>query len=131
MKDGKVKMEVIDEAVKRILRKKFEMGLFDDPYRFCDTLREKQQWNNAAHLATARDIARKSIVLLKNDQQLLPLRKDMKTIAVIGPLAKEQSENLGFWSYDWPDDSTRDCFPLAGHTEKEAGRNQLVIRKRL
>lgn len=107
VKEGKVKLTVIDDAVKRILLKKFEMGLFDDPYKFCNNEREKQQWNNAAHLTAARDIAKRSIVLLKNEKQLLPLSKQIKSIALIGPFVKNKSANLGFWSYDWPDDSTR------------------------
>ena len=107
VKEGKVKLTVIDDAVKRILLKKFEMGLFDDPYKFCNNERENQQWNNASHLIAARDIAKKSIVLLKNDKQLLPLSKQVKSIALIGPFVKNKSANLGFWSYDWPDDSTR------------------------
>lgn len=113
VKAGKVKMAVIDDAVRRILRKKFEMGLFDDPFRFCNAAREKLQWNNKEHLVAARNIAAKSIVLLKNanlpgvEKKLLPLSKKTKTIAVIGPFAKAKSDNLGFWSYDWPDDSVR------------------------
>jgi beta-glucosidase len=107
VKEGKVKMAVIDDAVRRILRKKFEMGLFDDPFRFCNAAREKLQWNNTEHQVAAREIAKKSIVLLKNEKQLLPLSNKTKTIAVIGPFAKAKSDNLGFWSYDWPDDSVR------------------------
>ncbi len=107
VKDGKVTLAVIDDAVKRILVKKFEMGLFDDPYKFCNIEREKQQWNNTSHHIAARDIAKKSIVLLKNDKQLLPLSKQVKSIALIGPFVKNKAANLGFWSYDWPDDSTR------------------------
>jgi beta-glucosidase len=107
VKEGKVKLAVVDEAVKRILKKKFEMGLFDDPYKFCNKTREQQQWSNPDHMIIERDIARKSIVLLKNEKQLLPLTKETKTIALIGPFAKAKSDNLGFWSYDWPDDTTR------------------------
>jgi beta-glucosidase len=106
VKEGKVKMTVIDDAVKRILRKKFEMGLFDDPFRFCNEEREKQQWNNPEHIKAEREMARKSIVLLKNDG-VLPLNKNNKNIALIGPFVKGVSDHLGFWSYDWPDDSTR------------------------
>ena len=108
--EGKVKMSVADEAVRRILKKKFEMGLFADPFKYCDEAREKKQWDNAANLLAARDIARKSIVLLKNENQFLPLSKESKTartIALIGPFAKAKSDNLGFWSYDWPDDTAR------------------------
>ena len=107
VKEGKVKMTVIDDAVRRILRKKFEMGLFDDPFKFCNEEREKAEWNNPKHMEFAREMARKSIVLLKNENQILPIKKDSKTIALIGPFVKAKSDNLGFWSYDWPDDSTR------------------------
>jgi len=103
VKDKKVPVAVIDEAVRRILRKKFELGLFDDPYKFSNAEREQQQLNNPEHKKFARDIARKSIVLLKNENNLLPLSKNSKTIAVIGPIAKLKMEMLGFWSTGWPD----------------------------
>ncbi len=110
VKEGKVKLSVVDDAVKRILKKKFEMGLFDDPFKFSNEEREKQQWNNAEHLKAERNMAKKSIVLLKNEQageEALPLSKSTKTVALIGPFIKAKSDNLGFWSYDWPDDSVR------------------------
>jgi beta-glucosidase len=107
VKEGKVKMTVIDDAVRRILRKKFELGLFDDPFRFCNVQREKEQWNNTTHLEAAKDIARKSIVLLRNEKQLLPLSGGVKKIAMIGPLVKSVKDHLGFWSYDWEDDTLR------------------------
>ena len=66
VKDGKVKVELIDDAVRRILRKKFEMGLFDDPFKFCNKEREQQQWNNPENLKFEKVMAEKSIVLLKN-----------------------------------------------------------------
>ncbi|MEP7144642.1 MAG: glycoside hydrolase family 3 N-terminal domain-containing protein [Ferruginibacter sp.] len=106
VKDGKVKIVLIDDAVKRILTKKFELGLFDDPFKFCNAEREKREMNNPVHMIAARDIARKSIVLLKNEKQLLPLSKQTKTIALVGPFIKAVRDNLGFWSYDWPDDSS-------------------------
>ena len=68
---GKVSMKVIDDAVKRILRVKFELGLFDDPYKYCDSKREKELIYHPDHLAAALDIAKKSIVLLKNKQQFV------------------------------------------------------------
>jgi beta-glucosidase len=107
VKEGKVKMAVIDEAVKRILKKKFEMGLFDDPFKFCNAAREKQQWDNADNISASREMAKKSIVLLKNEKQLLPLSKQTKNIALIGPFVKAVRDNLGFWSYSWPDDTAR------------------------
>lgn len=107
VKEGKVKMSMIDDAVRRILRKKFELGLFADPYKFSNVEREKQQWNNPQHLAAAKEMAAKSIVLLKNEKQLLPISKQTRKIALIGPLVKAVKEHLGFWSYDWDDDSVR------------------------
>ncbi len=102
---GKVKMEVIDEAVKRILRVKFELGLFDDPYRYCDVKREKELINNPAHIAAALDMAKKSIVLLKNEKQLLPLNRNQKNIAVIGALANDKNSPLGSWRIGSDDSS--------------------------
>jgi beta-glucosidase len=107
IKKGSVKMAIIDDAVRRILQKKFEMGLFDDPYKFCNEQREQQQWNNAEHLDAATSMARKSIVLLQNHNQVLPLQAAGKKIALIGPLVKSVKEHLGFWSFDWPDDTAR------------------------
>ncbi len=129
VKDGKVKMNVIDEAVKRILKKKFEMGLFDDPYRFCNEQREKQQWDNKDHLDTEREMARKSIVLLKNENNTLPINKSVKKIALIGPFVKAKSDNLGFWSYDWPDDSTRIVSLWEGVQKKVGTNTKLVYAK--
>ncbi len=97
VESGKVEMKVIDEAVKRILRIKFELGLFDDPYRYCNPKNEKEQIYHPDHLAFALDIAKKSMVLLKNTNQLLPLNKNQQRIAVIGPLADDKSSPLGNW----------------------------------
>jgi beta-glucosidase len=110
VQEGKVKVSIIDEAVRRILRKKFELGLFDDAYKFSNKERQQEQWDNQSNLQASKDIATKSIVLLKNDNQLLPLAKStghQRTIAMIGPFVKGVRDHLGFWSYDWPDDTTR------------------------
>ena len=96
-KAGKVDVKLVDDAVRRVLRVKFALGLFDDPYRYSDAAREKQALGNPAHVAAARDVARKSIVLLKNEGGLLPLDKAAKTIAVIGPLAADKDAPLGNW----------------------------------
>jgi beta-glucosidase len=106
--EGLVPMALIDDAVKRILTKKFEMGLFDDPFRFCNPEREKAALNDPSNREAARDIARKSIVMLKNNNQTLPIDikskdKKVKTIALIGPLAQSENDMLGFWSISWPD----------------------------
>jgi beta-glucosidase len=97
VKEGKIKEHIIDEAVKRILRKKFELGLFKDPYRYSNVDREKQNIMTQQHLDAARAIARKSFVLLKNSQQTLPLKKTTN-IALIGPLGNVNREMIGAWS---------------------------------
>jgi beta-glucosidase len=97
VKDKKVSMLQIDEAVRRVLRLKFELGLFEDPYKFCDENRQNAQLLSAEHRAAARDVARKSIVLLKNNQDVLPLKKSAK-IALIGPLGDNKSELIGNWN---------------------------------
>jgi len=97
VKAGKVKMSVLDEAVRRVLTKKFELGLFDDPYRYSDAAREKAVLGDQSHRAIALDVAQKSIVLLKNENKLLPLARDSRRIAVIGPLADSQRDLEGGW----------------------------------
>lgn len=103
VKEGKVSVDLIDDAVKRILRKKFELGLFEDPYRYSDEKRAEKVLNNPENRKAAREVAEKSIVLLKNDNGTLPLSKNLKTIAFIGPMVKEYKANMGFWSVELPD----------------------------
>lgn len=86
----------INRAVKRILTLKFKLGLFDDPYLYSSETREKNLVGSSAHLDLALEAALKSIVLLKNENQLLPLKKDQK-IALIGPLANDSDAPLGNW----------------------------------
>jgi beta-glucosidase len=97
VKSGKVKMKTLDDAVHRVLYKKFELGLFDDPYRYSDAAREKSVLSDPSHRAAALDVAQKSIVLLKNEGKLLPLSREAKRIAVIGPLADAQRDLEGGW----------------------------------
>ena len=136
IKEKKVDTTLINDAVKRVLYKKFELGLFDDPYRFSDDKREQEVWNNTTHLQVAREMARKSIVLLKNEvvpavnKPLLPLNKgDNKKIALVGPLVKAIGDNNGFWSYSWPDDSSRVVSLWQGVTNKLAGATSLTYAK--
>ncbi|GAB4424521.1 MAG: beta-glucosidase BglX [Bacteroidia bacterium] len=93
---GVVDEALIDDAVRRILRVKFRLGLFEDPYRYCDSERERRTLLAPAHLEASREVARKSIVLLKNEGQVLPLKRS-GTIAVIGPLAADKDVPLGSW----------------------------------
>lgn len=98
VREGKVNEAQVDEAVRRILRVKFMLGLFDNPYKNCDVAAEQRNIFTAEHQQASRDVARKSIVLLKNQNQLLPLNTEIKTIAVIGPLADAKREMIGGWS---------------------------------
>ncbi|SFD25993.1 glycoside hydrolase family 3 N-terminal domain-containing protein [Flavobacterium phragmitis] len=103
VKEGRVSIDLVDDAVRRILRKKFELGLFDDPYKYSDPKREEKALANPEHRKAALEIAEKSIVLLKNEKQILPLSKSMKTIAFIGPMVKEYKANMGFWAVELPE----------------------------
>ena len=97
IENGRVTMEQIDDAVRRILTVKYELGLFDDPFRYCDTIREQKLTGASDIRAGALDMAKKSIVLLKNDEAVLPLKKQGQTIALIGPLAADKNSPLGNW----------------------------------
>ena len=97
VKSGKLKEALVDDAVRRILRVKFELGLFDDPYKYCDEKHEKETIGNKANNAAVLDMAKKSIVLLKNDKSLLPLKKSGQKIALIGALANDKNSPLGSW----------------------------------
>jgi len=105
VKDGKVNESLIDDAARRILRVKFELGLFDDPYKYCDEKREKAIIGSKANNDGVLDMAKKSIVLLKNDKNLLPLKKSGQKIALIGALANDKSSPLGSWRLAADDDS--------------------------
>ena len=93
--EGKVSMELIDESVRRILRVKFQLGLFDNPYS-CETDTGKI-YLNESDLVEAEQLAVESTVMLKNEQGLLPLKDGEQTIALIGPMAKERKNLLGSW----------------------------------
>ncbi|NLI77722.1 MAG: glycosyl hydrolase [Candidatus Riflebacteria bacterium] len=97
VESGDVPLARIDEAVRSILRLKADLGLFDDPFRYCDEAREKRVVFCARHQAEARAIARKSMVLLKNDGATLPFPPGLRSLAVIGPLAEAQVDLLGNW----------------------------------
>ncbi|MDP1844773.1 MAG: beta-glucosidase BglX [Sediminibacterium sp.] len=97
LKDGKVTMARIDEACRKILEAKYKLGLFEDPYRYCDENRAKSEIYSISNRNEARSIAAQSFVLLKNQHQLLPIKKS-GTVALLGPLA-DNAENMGgTWS---------------------------------
>ena len=97
VKSGKVNIELIDDAVRRILRVKYELGLFDDPYKYCNIDRSNNELASDENMKVALEAAKKSIVLLKNNNQLLPLEKQGEKIAIIGPLANDKNSPLGNW----------------------------------
>lgn len=97
VKEGKVDEALLDDAVRRILRVKYELGLFEDPYKYCDPEREKEVVGAEEHMDAVLDMAKKSIVLLKNEGDLLPLKKSGLDIALIGPLAGDKDSPLGSW----------------------------------
>lgn len=97
VEEGKVKMEVIDDAVRRILMVKEKLGLFEDPYRYCDEKREADLIYHQDHIDASLEMAKESMVLLKNENQFLPLKKSGQKIAVIGQLANSKNSPLGSW----------------------------------
>ena len=97
VREGVVSESLIVDAVRRILRLKFDLGLFDDPYRYCDAEREKAEILSAEHRKVVREMACKSIVLLENREGILPLDNRCKNIGIVGPLADNPDDMLGSW----------------------------------
>jgi beta-glucosidase len=98
IEEEKVKEEILNEAVRRVLRIKFKLGLFENPYTDMELAEKVQLCDN--HLQTARKLAEKSMVLLKNENSILPLPRREKTIAVIGPMAEARKAMMGSWTLD-------------------------------
>lgn len=97
LEEKKINIAHIDDAVKRILKVKFELGLFDDPYLYCNEELEKQITGSQELVQANLDVAKKSIVLLKNENTILPLKKEGQKIGLIGPLAADKNSPLGNW----------------------------------
>lgn len=97
VRENLIDMNEIDASVERILRAKYALGLFEDPYRFLDNQRESREVRSASAMALARKAAASSMVLLKNANALLPLSKQTKRIALVGPLANNRAEVMGSW----------------------------------
>jgi beta-glucosidase len=122
---GKLRMADVDEAVRRILRVKYRAGLFDRPY--VDEAREAAVTLSAENLRAAREVAARSMVLLKNERETLPLDKQLRSIAVVGPLADDPRAILGSWSGDGrPQDSVT---VLAGIKAKVSPRTKVLYAK--
>jgi beta-glucosidase len=125
LKEGQVSQATIDEAVRRILRIKFRLGLFEHPYT--DAARETGSLLTSENRAAARIIAGRSMVLLKNERETLPLNKSIRSIAVIGPLADDRRAPLGWWSGDGKTADT--VTPLAGIKAKVSSETKVSYAK--
>ena len=125
LREGKVSQATIDEAVRRILRIKLRLGLFDHPYT--DEAPESGSLLTRTNRDTARQIAGRSMVLLKNDHDALPLNRSTKSIAVIGPLADDRRTPLGWWAGDGKAEDT--VTPLAGIKAKVSAQTKVGYAK--
>jgi beta-glucosidase len=125
LKQNKLSTATIDEAVRRILRIKFRLGLFDRPYT--DEAREATALLRPESIRLAREIAGRSMVLLKNDHETLPLNKNVGSIAVIGPLADDRRAPLGWWAGDGKEENT--VTPLAGIKAKVSAQTKVGYAK--
>src|ERR1043165_8377564 len=125
LKQNKISSATIDEAVRRILRIKFRLGLFEHPYT--DETREPNSLLRPESIRLAREIAGRSMVLLKNDRDTLPLSKNLGSIAVIGPLADDRRAPLGWWSGDGKEENT--VTPLAGIKAKVSAQTKVGYAK--
>ncbi len=126
LKEGKVTQQEIDRACRRILEAKYKLGLFSDPFQYFDDERKEKVVLSKENKEAAREIARQSMVLLKNERQVLPLRKE-GTIAVIGPLAKVKAELHGTWAF-W-DDTTHVVSVFEGIKNAVGEQARLVYAK--
>src|SRR5690349_564326 len=125
LKQNKITQATIDDAVRRILRIKFRLGLFDHPYT--DEAREPNALLRPESIRLAREIAGRSMVLLKNERETLPLNKNIGSIAVIGPLADDRRAPLGWWSGDGKEENT--VTPLAGIKAKVSPQTKVLYAK--
>ena len=125
LQEKRLSMATLDEAVRRILRIKFRLGLFDHPYT--DEAREPNALLRPESIRLAREIAGRSMVLLKNDRETLPLSKNLGSIAVIGPLADDRRAPLGWWSGDGKEENT--VTPLAGIKAKVSAKTKVGYAK--
>jgi beta-glucosidase len=125
LEQKKLSMDTIDEAVRRVLRIKFRLGLFDRPYT--DEAREPNSLLRPESIRLAREIAGRSMVLLRNDRDVLPLNKNVGSIAVIGPLADDHRAPLGWWAGDGKEENT--VTPLAGIKAKVPAQTKVGYAK--
>lgn len=124
IEEGKVSMATLDESVRRILKIKKDLGLFEDPYKFCNQERYDEVILQESHRTAAREMAKRSFVLLKNEDQLLPLSKDLKRVALIGPQADSKVDLLGAWSAAG---EAPDCISLLEGLQSLIGENTEIL----
>lgn len=123
--ENKVSMETIDNAVRNILRLKFRLGLFDNPYVVTpQTVKYAEK-----HLQTAKTAAEQSVILLKNENQTLPFTDKIKTLAVIGPMADAPYEQMGTWVFDGEKEHTQT--PLTAIKEMYGNKVKVIFEKGL
>lgn len=126
VKENKISIESLNNSVRRVLRIKFRLGLFDDPFKYCNTEREASTILNERIKKSALEVAKRSIVLLKN-KNILPLSKNLKRIAVIGPLANAKDEPLGPWKQEG--DSSDVVTVLDGIKNKLASSTEILYER--
>lgn len=126
VKNGRVPMALIDKACRRVLEAKYALGLFDNPYKYCDVTRPAKEFFTKENRAKSRQAAGESFVLLKNEGNLLPLKKG-GTIAVIGPHGNNRPMMLGPWFY--PHDIQRAATIVEGLKEVSAGKAKIVYAR--
>lgn len=126
LEQGKVSIEDIDKAVRRVLEAKYKLGLFENPYKYNDVAREKTDIYTAANRGIAREIAARSFVLLKNDNSLLPLAKKGK-VALVGPMANSASNMPGTWSVAAVADKYKSL--LKGFEDALKGKAEILYAK--
>ena len=113
VEENEINVAIIDDAVHRILSLKYDLGLFSDPFMYCNGDRENENIQNARNRATSLSIAKESIVLLKNDKKLLPLKKSGIKIALVGALANDKDSPLGNWKANGPKNSAVSVLELS------------------
>ena len=124
VKSGKVDIKLVDQAVRRTLALKYDLGLFDNPYQYGDAATEANTILSKENKAIALDIAKKSIVLLQNPNKTLPLSKNTKTIALIGPLAEDKAEQNGSWAFFG---EAKDVVSIAEGIREKVGKDTKIL----
>ncbi len=127
LEEGLITEADIDRACRRVLETKYKMGLFDDPYKYCDTTRAAKEIFTPEHRKEAREVASETFVLMKNEGNLLPLSTDSKKIALIGPMADARNNMCGMWSLTCTPSNHRSL--LDGMRDAMEGRGELLYAR--